>query len=312
MKKLIVVLTSVLFTVTMSMGALAVTVPLITIDGAVVESMEVTESVIVTEIKKVQQMYIEDRAAGNNWVYRNNTGRSSARTFEEAFANGQRWTQCADGTNKILKGAGVIPLDTGHFFGNASGDISWGGNAKAVIESVADVYHYNNGTTVGQLMSSGVLQAGDVITYVGFNHTNIYAGDGYWWDSGHAHCTCGGENAPFWTFYGNEDKSGLQVGCLIRFRNQFPTAQAPEIVIENVYSPLDENGDDDGIFIWPDDDGWEEYMSGIEVDGVEVAEIESEAETEKEVSGRPAAVIKPGKEGAVPASFDVYSIPAAR
>ena len=229
-------------------------IPEIVIDGVVVQEKQ--ESVIVETIRQVQEWYIADRQVGNNWVYKSSG--SGARTFSEAFAQGKRWTQCADGTNKILKESGVLPLDTSHFFGAKDGTIHWGGNSYEVVSSLADIYQYADGTTVGQLRSSGFLQPGDVVTYMGFNHTNIYAGDGFWFDSGHANCTRSGENAPFWTFYGDHNKDGLKVGCVVRFRNQYPqpaiVIEEPSIVIEPVSSSVDEDGMDDGIFIWPSDE----------------------------------------------------------
>lgn len=252
-------------------------IPTIIIDGEVVA--EKSESRIVTEIKKVQDMYVADRDAGNNWTYQSSG--SSAKTFEEAFEKGWRRTQCADGANKILKGAGVLPMDTGHFFGGADGTIHWGGNSREVVESLADIYQFNDGTRVSELMDSGFLQPGDVVTYVGFNHTNIYAGDGYWFDTGHAHCTRGsGDGAPYWTFYSQKGRLGHKVGCVIRFRNQYDDIQ-PDIVIENISSPVDENDDLDGIFIWPDDEGYDAYDDEVSEETVE--ETESECAVEAKV-----------------------------
>ena len=253
MMRRITMLLCLVFSLVFTMSVFA-NIPEIVIDGVVVQEKQ--ESVIVETIRKVQNMYIADRQAGNNWVYRSSG--SGARTFTEAFAQGKRWTQCADGTNKILKEAGVLPLDTGHFFGHKDGTIHWGGNSYAVVSSLADIYHYGDGTTVGQLRASGFLQPGDVVTYMGFHHTNIYAGDGFWWDSGHANCTRSGEDAPFWTFYSDHNKDGLNVGCVVRFRNQYPqpsiVIEEPSIVIEPISSPLDSDGMDDGIFIWPSDE----------------------------------------------------------
>ena len=236
-------------------------IPEIIIDGVVVQEKEVRESKILSMAKQVQEWYIQDRQAGNNWVYRCVSSDPSYRTFSEAFAAGARYTNCSDGVNKVLRECGLVPAGTGFFYGSSNGTIAWLGNAKEVYSQIADVYSYADGTTVGQLIDSGQLVAGDVVTYYGFAHTNLYMGDGYWFDTGHAHCTVSsGTNAPFWTFYSKRDNSSLKVGCIVRLRNQAGVSREP-IEIED-------------LIIFDDDE------SEIVVDGVAISEDDTKPETE--------------------------------
>ena len=137
-----------------------------------------------------------------------------------------------------------------------------------MYSQIADVYSFADGTTVGDLLNRGFLQQGDVVTYLGFGHTNIYLGDDIWFDTGHANCTkSSGDHAPFKTFVGHANKSSLKVGCVLRLRNQYDEP----IQIETIYEP--------DIII--------EDISDIVIEDVETEteiESETEAETETEVS----------------------------
>lgn len=209
-------------------------VPEIVIDGEVVSEKE--ESKLVAMAKKVQEMYIADRAAGNNWTYQSKF--ESPSTFSESFAAGVRYTNCSDGVNKLIREAGLVPRGTGFFFGCADGSVAWLGNSKEVYEQYATIFHYADGTTVQDLLDSGRLMAGDVVTYLGYGHTNLYCGDGYWFDTGHANCTKKkGDGAPFWTFYKHGGPSSSRVGCVIRLKTQYDSVTPSEpIVIENISS----------------------------------------------------------------------------
>ena len=233
-------------------------IPEIVIDGVVVQERK--ESKIVEMAHRVQDWYIADRQAGYNWEYMSSG--KSYRTFSEAFAAGARYTNCSDGVNKVLRECGLLPYNIGFFFGSANGTITWLNNAKAEYEQYADIYSFADGTTVGSLINSGFLQPGDVVTYLGFAHTNLYLGDDIWFDTGHANCTrSSGDHAPFRTFVGHADKSSLKVGCVVRVRDQYDEP----IKIETIYEP--------DIII--------EDISDIIIEEVET-EIETEIETEVE------------------------------
>lgn len=182
------------------------------------KKIESPGSKIVTTAEQIQTRFLEDKVSGNEWTYQSSLAKNY-RTFSEAFQAELRETNCSDGVNKILKESGVVPYDTGFFYGSGDGSITWFKNAEDVYGKMADIYHFADGTTVKNLTEKGFLKPGDILTYYEWSHTNIYLGNNRWFDSGHPNCKeKSGDDAVFNNFCDELDLSDLKVGNVIRLK----------------------------------------------------------------------------------------------
>ena len=206
-------------------------VPEIIIDGVVVQ--ERRTHVLLDAAARMQEMLLADLSAGNQWYY--HEGGANGRVVSLRQKNNTRWTTCADSVCMVIHESGLVPMDVSlPFFGSKDGTIHFGGNSRAVMSSIADIHQYNDGSTVGSLIDSGQIRAGDIVTYVGFNHTNLYAGDDYWYDFGHAGCIESGDWAKFSTWYAKRPGNrGLKVGGVIHIRDEYAYPE-PDIVITDI------------------------------------------------------------------------------
>lgn len=169
---------------------------------------------ILEQCAKFQKQLASDLAAGKSWEYHN-----PSKYLEEQWANalskGKRACNCALLARWALKEAGLIPQTTGIFYGAKGGTIKWGSGAKEAVSKTCDIIKVQI-KTVKELISSGELLPGDIVTYVDLQHTNIYAGDGKWYDAGHAYCSGSGEGAKYKSWYGAGTCDGQKVGYVIR------------------------------------------------------------------------------------------------
>lgn len=168
---------------------------------------------VLTQCAKFQAQFMKDKKAGIKWHYRN-PGRYVSEQWPQALAKNKRCCNCALLARWALKEAGLISKNT-FFYGKQDGTIQWSSSSKADIEKKCDVIKIGN-KTVNQLEASGDLKPGDVVTYKGMRHTNIYAGNKKWYDAGHAYCSGSGEGATFTSWYGSQKYGGNTVGYIIR------------------------------------------------------------------------------------------------
>ena len=171
---------------------------------------------IIAACKVFQKQLKADIAAGKSWEYRN-PSKYLEEQWSKALKKEKRACNCALLARWALKEAGLIPQDTGIFYGKLGGTISWGAGTKAAVTKTCDLLKIGN-KTVKQLIASGDLQPGDIVTYVDLQHTNIYAGNGKWYDAGHAYCKGSGEGAVFKSWYGDGQYDNQRVGYIIRRR----------------------------------------------------------------------------------------------
>ena len=75
--------------------------------------------------------------------------------------------------------------------------------------------------TVRQLYQQGLLEPGDILTYMAFSHTNAYLGDKKSFDSGHAYCDKQGELAPFKRWKGSLAHKNDRVGFIFRIKENY-------------------------------------------------------------------------------------------
>lgn len=171
---------------------------------------------ILKACKKFQKQLKSDIADGHDWEYRN-PAKYLEEQWDKALKKGKRACNCALLARWALKEAGLIPQDTGIFYGKLGGTISWGAGTKAAVTKTCDLIKVGN-KTVKQLIASGYLQSGDIVTYVDLQHTNIYAGNGKWYDAGHAYCSGSGEGAIYKSWHGKGQYDNQRVGYIIRRR----------------------------------------------------------------------------------------------
>lgn len=152
--------------------------------------------------------------AGFAWTYTNR--RKMEETFDEACETGNRKVNCARGVNWLLVEAGVFDSYPGRFYGKKNGTIAYQSRTvkKRILDKMDEIKVGNK--TVSKCLKDGTIKPGDVVTYVGINHTNAYIGENRWFDTGHAYCAGTGEGAKFTKFVGEGKYSGYTVGCILR------------------------------------------------------------------------------------------------
>lgn len=171
---------------------------------------------VIEQCKKFQKQLKADISDGHDWEYRN-PAKYLEEQWSKALKKGKRACNCALLARWAMKEAGLIPQDTGIFYGKLGGGIQWGAGTKAAVTKTCDLIKVGD-KTVKQLIASGDLQPGDIVTYVDLQHTNIYAGNGKWYDAGHAYCNGTGEGAVFKSWHGKGQYDNQRVGYILRRR----------------------------------------------------------------------------------------------
>lgn len=169
---------------------------------------------VIAACKVFQKQLKADIEAGKQWTY-HNPSKYLEEQWSKALKNGKRSCNCALLARWALKEAGLIPQDTGIFYGKSDGTISWSTATKKAVEKACDVIRIGD-RTVDQLIKDGTLKAGDIVTYAGFQHTNIYAGNNKWYDAGHAYCEGSGEGAAYRSWHGKTVYGSYKVAYIIR------------------------------------------------------------------------------------------------
>lgn len=187
-------------------------------DGKVVYEINNKEETAVNKVikqcKKFQKQLMADITAGRSWTY-HNPSKYLEEQWSKALSKGKRSCNCALLARWALKEAGLIPQDTGIFYGKSDGSISWSSATEKAVRKSCDVIRIGN-KTVNQLISDGTLQPGDVVTYMDLQHTNIYAGGSKWYDAGHAYCNGSGEGAVYKSWHGKGQYGSRKVAYIIR------------------------------------------------------------------------------------------------
>lgn len=203
---------------------------------------------LITNLKYMDKVMRQDIKDGHQWVYCNRS-KQKANDFDSARKQGKYKVNCCDGVHWGMKLMGIYCCS---WYGAIGGGIQWcASDAEKKTRQYFDIIQTNCKKTVKQLVSNGTIQAGDILTYVTMNHTNAYLGDGKSFDSGHAHCTRGGEGAPFTKWVGALTCGGHKVGCILRFKEKKPEwyrvqvgAYSKKKNVENARNILKEAGYD--------------------------------------------------------------------
>lgn len=212
--------------------------PEIIIDGKVVQessgpSVSSGAQSVLDNLARYQKQLESDKKKGVRWVY-SNKNKYKEEWYDDALSTGKRGVNCALLARWALRDAGILNPGEGGFWGEKHSKIHWQGKGEKYIKDRCDLIYIGGKKTVKQLMDDRTLLPGDILTYHDIGHTNIYAGDGYFYDAGHTFCSGSGELAKFNSFYG-KCSTKHKVGYIIRVKE--------DIVIENVDSIVNSTSD---------------------------------------------------------------------
>ncbi|MDO4647438.1 MAG: phage tail tip lysozyme [Eubacteriales bacterium] len=172
---------------------------------------------LIKALEKMQTRLLADIKEGKVWRYRNPSS-YTRETWSKALKDEKLNCNCALLARWALKEAGIVPTSTGVWYGKKGGTISASAGTRKTLESACELIHVAGKKTAKQLITEGTLKTGDIVTYVNIQHTNIYAGDGVWYDAGHAYCSGTGEGAVFKSWRGNGKHVNQKVAYIIRVR----------------------------------------------------------------------------------------------
>lgn len=182
-------------------------------------------SSVVTVLEKFNKQMRADIKAGKVWRYYNS---KVSGTFDAAEKNSNFRANCATIANWALRKLGVFKRGN-YFWGRLGGTIACDDATLAILKKYCRLVHVNGKKTVGKLIKEGTLQPGDIVTYMDIQHTNVYAGDGWWYDAGHAYCKESGEGAKFITWHGKTVYSDQRVAYIIRYKESKKTTYRVQV-----------------------------------------------------------------------------------
>lgn len=174
-------------------------------------------------LEKYSNQIKSDKAKGITWAYRNS---GASKTWSDAVKRGKKdgitYSNCALMVNWAFREMGII--DKRSFWGEAGGEIHYTSNSKGSVKNmilkkcnIIAVYK-----TPQQLLDEGFLKPGDICTYVDYRHTNVYAGNGQWYDSGRSSAVGGYQDGTFvFSSFGPAstiDMQGATVSYIIRLK----------------------------------------------------------------------------------------------
>jgi len=142
----------------------------------------------VAALEKISQRVQSDYKKGIKWKYTN--GKDSENhlpfkyTFQAALKTNTLNTNCADYVMWALHDCGIFTANQ-KFYGNNSGGITFKEPQKTKVKETLKKYatiKKAGGVRPKTLAKQGKIKRGDILTYHG--HTNVYAGNGKWYDAG--------------------------------------------------------------------------------------------------------------------------------
>lgn len=147
------------------------------------------------------------------WYYFNS---KTSSTFDSALKKKNYRANCATIANWCLRMLGIFESGM-YFYGKLGGTLACDERTMKALTEHCTLIHVNGKKTVDQCIKDEWLKAGDIVTYVDIQHTNIYAGRGKWYDAGHAYCKESGEGAKFETWYGPTVYGDQRVAYIISY-----------------------------------------------------------------------------------------------
>ena len=180
-------------------------------------------STVLTVMEKFQKQMRADIKAGKVWRYYNS---KVSGTFDAAEKNANYRANCATIANWCFRKLKVFKSGN-YFWGKLGGTLICSEATLKVLKANCKLIHVNGKKTVSKLIEDGTLRAGDIVTYVDLQHTNIYAGGNTWYDAGHAYCKESGEGAKFITWCGGTVYGDQKVAYIIRYNGNAEPEPAP-------------------------------------------------------------------------------------
>jgi len=178
-----------------------------------------TMSVIDKIIKAAQDMNAtlkDDIHSGHKWTYSNT--KTLADTFDNARLKNIRRVNCVRGVMWALLEAGLWEKNPGQWYGRKDGAIIY--KSKAAREAMLKAFDITaiGNKTLSACLKDGTVKPGDIVTYMGINHTNMFLGGGKWLDTGHAYCKAAGEDAEFISWIGSTVYGAYTVANVLRLK----------------------------------------------------------------------------------------------
>lgn len=143
----------------------------------------------IAALERISQRVQSDYKKKIYWKYTNGIRSENhlpfKKTFQSALNSKVLNTNCADYVMWALHDCGIFTANQ-KFYGNSSGGITYKKNNQTKVKST--LKKYATLTRIGgkkrqkTLVKEGKLKKGDILTYKG--HTNVYAGNGKWYDAG--------------------------------------------------------------------------------------------------------------------------------
>lgn len=154
----------------------------------------------ILNLFEIAQTVDADIAAGVPWAYYNSSSHRSEFTFEATRAAGKPWTNCQGGVAFGLQLHGLVGFEGTRWYGT-KGSIHFN-DAQAEI----DAHRYFDIIKVGKSVQDGIadntIHPGDILFYNSIVHVNVYLGNMYSYDTGHAFCSGSGEGARYQRWIG--------------------------------------------------------------------------------------------------------------
>lgn len=169
-------------------------------------------------LDKYSKQVQSDAANGTaQWSYSNS---GAASTWSGALSkrqkNGISYCNCALLARWGLRELGII--NSKNFWGEPGGEITYRSDVKEQLLKHCEIIRVYK--TPKQLLAEGNLLPGDICTWVEYGHTNVYAGNGLWYDAGRNGNLGGYKNGKFvFQTFGpaaTVNMSGTTVGYIIR------------------------------------------------------------------------------------------------
>lgn len=171
---------------------------------------------LLSFLQKYSNQVQADKAAGIKWTYSNDAKNNWADAYKASRKKKVGYVNCALTSRWALRDLGY--LDSANFWGIKGGGIEFRGTAKTQILQHCVILSVNK--TPNQLLAEGNLLPGDICSYVSMQHTNVYAGNGLWYDSGRCGANGSYVNGQYiFDSFGPEDTismSGTKIGHIIR------------------------------------------------------------------------------------------------
>lgn len=130
-------------------------------------------------MQKYSDQVKADKSAGIQWVYSNSAKNNWADAYKTSRKKKVAYMNCALGPRWALRELGL--LDSSNFWGEP-GYVVYHGTSKEQLLQHCVILTVNK--TPNELLAEGNLLPGDICTYVSIGHTNVYAGNGLWYECG--------------------------------------------------------------------------------------------------------------------------------